>query len=197
MGRFYRIQGEHAAWVEHNFGTPRPSWQPVLGIVEELGELEEALMAQTPDEQWCAAVTDAIGDVAIYMMDLCTVQGLDFETDVWSFLAWASTTRWPPCELVSSPPSAKTLTRSWRSWSSRRRSAKRASDSACPTTRRASASRGRSCAFANISRPACPSCEWAGALERASRQEAAAASDGTQLFAVYRRERNTNRNKEQ
>jgi len=34
-------------------------------------------------------------------------------------------------------------------------------------------------------------------LERASRQEAAAACDGTELFAVYRRERNTNSDKEQ
>lgn len=83
MGRFNRIQGEHAAWVEHNFGE-HPAWQPLAGIVEELGELDEALGAHVADEQWCVDVTDAIGDVAIYMMDLCTVQGLDFETDVWS-----------------------------------------------------------------------------------------------------------------
>lgn len=36
-----QIQQEQVSWVRHNFGD-RPAWMPLLGIVEEVGELEEA-----------------------------------------------------------------------------------------------------------------------------------------------------------
>lgn len=36
-----KLQEEQKPWVKHNFGD-RPSWMPLLGAVEELGELAHA-----------------------------------------------------------------------------------------------------------------------------------------------------------
>lgn len=50
-------------WSYRNFGN-QPAWKPLLGIVEEVGELATA---PTRDE-----VLDACGDVVIYMADFCS-----------------------------------------------------------------------------------------------------------------------------
>lgn len=67
------LQEEQAPWSKKNFGD-RPSWQPLLGLVEEVGELDEALEAK--DE---AEIRDAIADITIYMADFCTALGFDLE----------------------------------------------------------------------------------------------------------------------
>jgi NTP pyrophosphatase (non-canonical NTP hydrolase) len=66
-----QLQSESATWVAHNFGD-RPAMHPFLGIVEELGELETAVVKG--DE---AEVADACADVMIFMADLCNALGLD------------------------------------------------------------------------------------------------------------------------
>jgi hypothetical protein len=68
------LQNEQEEWALHNFGY-RETWQPILGVVEELGELE---MAETLEDTY-----DAIGDVAIYLCDACTGLGLRAE-QVWA-----------------------------------------------------------------------------------------------------------------
>ncbi|HZC29942.1 MAG TPA: hypothetical protein VE261_00380 [Gaiellaceae bacterium] len=62
-----RLQREQAIWVAHNFGN-RPAYQPLLGIVEELGELAEA---KTADDK-----ADAVADVMIFMSDYCNALGI-------------------------------------------------------------------------------------------------------------------------
>jgi hypothetical protein len=63
-----QIQDEQKPWVEHNFGQ-RPSWQPLVGIVEEMGELVESISRQER--------LDAMADIVIFATDYCTSQGWD------------------------------------------------------------------------------------------------------------------------
>ena len=65
-----QIQQEQKAWVRHNFGD-RPSWQPLLGVAEELGELSHAHLKHVQgirvNENHTAKKKDAIGDLVIYL----------------------------------------------------------------------------------------------------------------------------------
>ena len=90
---FRQLQAEQAPWVKHNFGD-RPSWMPLMGIVEELGELQVAVMNDDRD-----ARADAIADTIIFMADYCTAMGWDLQA-LWE-------TRVPP--PLDSPETARRL----------------------------------------------------------------------------------------
>lgn len=84
-----RLQTEQVPWVKHNFGD-RPSWMPLLGAVEELGELAHAHLKQAQgirvSEDHDAKAKDAVADVVIYLADYCTARGYDLESlvmDTW------------------------------------------------------------------------------------------------------------------
>jgi NTP pyrophosphatase (non-canonical NTP hydrolase) len=68
------IQVEQRIWAEKNFGDV-PSWQPLLGVVEELGELAHAYLKNTQkirmEEDHKANMVDAIGDTVIFLLDFC------------------------------------------------------------------------------------------------------------------------------
>jgi len=74
------LQEKINAWGRYNFPNAQP-YQPLLGAVEELGELAHAHLKQeqgirgTPEE-WKAKKEDAIGDVIIYLLHYCVMQGL-------------------------------------------------------------------------------------------------------------------------
>lgn len=70
MKTFEEIKEELKPWVKHNFGD-RESWQPLLGIIEELSELE---FAKTVHE-----LKDAIGDTMIYVLDFCNSENISLE----------------------------------------------------------------------------------------------------------------------
>ena len=72
----FEFQKEHQAWALKNFGQ-HEAWQPLLGIIEELGEYEEARAKGDIPE-----VLDAIGDVMIFMADYCSCEGFLLETIV-------------------------------------------------------------------------------------------------------------------
>jgi NTP pyrophosphatase (non-canonical NTP hydrolase) len=84
------IQAEHAVWAQRNFGT-RPAHQPLLGAVEEIGELAHAhLKAEQgirgTEEEHRAAKKDAVADVIIFLMDYCNIEGFDMQEllgDTW------------------------------------------------------------------------------------------------------------------
>ena len=86
-----QLQDEQRPWVKHNFGD-RPAWQPLLGIVEEVGELCHAHLKHaqgirtTEDHQ--AAKVDAVGDIVVYLADYCTAEGIDLQRAV--SVVWAS-----------------------------------------------------------------------------------------------------------
>jgi NTP pyrophosphatase (non-canonical NTP hydrolase) len=77
------LQSELKPWTLHNFGE-RPSWQPLLGALEELGELAHAHLKgeqgiRGTTEEHAAAARDAIGDVVVYLADYCNARGFDMD----------------------------------------------------------------------------------------------------------------------
>lgn len=73
-----KLQREQREWALENFGDA-PAWQPLLGIVEEVGELAHAHLKQAQgirtEEDHEADAKDAIGDIIIYLVDYCTRRG--------------------------------------------------------------------------------------------------------------------------
>lgn len=77
------IQAEHAAWSKKNFPNAEP-WMPILGVIEEVGELAHAYLKRAQgirgtQEQHTENMQDAVGDVVIFLMDFCTRHGFDLE----------------------------------------------------------------------------------------------------------------------
>lgn len=93
-----QLQAQLRPWQERNF-PDRPKYQPVLGVVEEVGELAHALLKWeqairgTPDQHEAAA-KDAIGDIVVFMADVCNAYGWDFEQCVADSWAIASRRDW-------------------------------------------------------------------------------------------------------
>lgn len=70
------IQPHHQEWCERNFGT-RPPLMPYLGLVEEFGELHEALTNHGDPERRRADERDALGDCCIFALDYATKSGFN------------------------------------------------------------------------------------------------------------------------
>jgi NTP pyrophosphatase (non-canonical NTP hydrolase) len=86
-----RLQAEIAPWEKHNFGD-RPAWHPLLGVLEELGELSHAFLKRaqgirgTP-EKHAADIRDACADLIIFLCDFATTEGIDLDnavTETWA-----------------------------------------------------------------------------------------------------------------
>lgn len=75
------LQREQVEWVQRNF--PGRPWQmPLMGVSEELGELNHALLKQWQGirgshEKHEKDAMDAVGDIVIFLSDLCTARGWD------------------------------------------------------------------------------------------------------------------------
>ena len=80
--RLSAIQREVGVWAMRNFGEKSLGTNPQLGIIEEVGELAKAILKKdqgirgTPEKHDSDAV-DAIGDIAIYLMNHLNVTSLD------------------------------------------------------------------------------------------------------------------------
>ena len=83
-----QLQIEQEPWVDHNFEpgntrNPARAFKPLLGAVEEIGELAHAhlksLQGIRTDQDHTAKAKDAVGDVVIYLADYCTAMGYDFQ----------------------------------------------------------------------------------------------------------------------
>lgn len=78
-----QLQEELKPWQLHNFGN-RPSWMPLLGACEEIGELAHAHLKQaqgirgTPEEH-IAKKKDAVCDAIVFLADYCNAEGIDLE----------------------------------------------------------------------------------------------------------------------
>ena len=78
-----KIQDEVKEWTDRNFPYGE-WWQSLLGVGEEVGELNHALLKQHQgiralDEDLEDEARDAVGDIVIYLMDLCNRRGWDLE----------------------------------------------------------------------------------------------------------------------
>ena len=78
-----KMQRTVGDWATKNFGAGRPSYWPLLGVVEEVGELCHAHLkgeqGVRTNEDHLANAKDAVGDILIYMMDYCECMGFDME----------------------------------------------------------------------------------------------------------------------
>jgi len=84
------LQDDLRPWVLRNFGE-RPTWQPLLGAVEELGELAHAHLKETQGIRGTAAeheeaAKDAVADTIIYLADYCNARGWDMHRVVFDTL---------------------------------------------------------------------------------------------------------------
>lgn len=80
---FRDLQEEQREWVAHNF-PGRESWNPLLGIGEEVGELMHAHLKghqgiRGTVEEHRAKGRDAVGDILIYLADYCSAMGFDLQ----------------------------------------------------------------------------------------------------------------------
>lgn len=73
------LQAKLDHWATGNFGKDRPSYHPLLGAIEELGELAHAHLKQEQgirtNEDHEAEARDAVGDAIFYLMDYCNLRG--------------------------------------------------------------------------------------------------------------------------
>lgn len=74
------LQHDVASWAVKNFGQVQ-AWAPMLGLVEEVGEYFAARNS-LGDYSHRDEMRDALGDQAIYVLNLCEVSGLQFHLDV-------------------------------------------------------------------------------------------------------------------
>jgi len=77
-----KLQNEIRDWRRYNFPDSNPMEQ-YMGIVEELGELSHVMLKEAQgirdigDSE--AQAQDAIGDMVIFMINFCDMNGWDFE----------------------------------------------------------------------------------------------------------------------
>jgi len=74
-----KLQNEIDLWNDANFPR-KQSYQPLLGVMEEIGELSHAHLKM---EQGIRAAIqydkeDAVGDIVIYLIDYCNQNNIDF-----------------------------------------------------------------------------------------------------------------------
>ena len=89
------IQSQHARLTFKNFGWelgPERCLQPLAGVTEEAGELAHAILKLTQrirtDEPHYKEGQDAVGDIVMYLLDICTRMGWSFNDCV--DLAWST-----------------------------------------------------------------------------------------------------------
>lgn len=78
-----QLQSENKEWADKNFPSRLP-YYPLLGAVEELGELAHAHLKTLQGIRGTAAQhqadkEDAIGDILVYLADYCSQNGIDME----------------------------------------------------------------------------------------------------------------------
>ena len=80
MKQLEQLQDEQYEWSRANFG-PQDPMLPLLGIMEEVGELCHAVLKRKQNirhnEDHLANEKDAIGDIVIFMMDYCNRRGFN------------------------------------------------------------------------------------------------------------------------
>lgn len=84
------LQREVAFWTIKNFKN-RELWQPVMGVAEEAGELCHATLKMSQGirgskKKHLDEAKDAIGDVVIYLADVCNQYGFSLHEcieDTW------------------------------------------------------------------------------------------------------------------
>jgi NTP pyrophosphatase (non-canonical NTP hydrolase) len=93
------MQAEQAVWARENFGD-QPRHIAMLGIVEEIGEFVLAGAAAV-DPASNPEVRDALGDITIYLSQLCTQEGINLGEAFRGALLLADSGGHPPKLIVT------------------------------------------------------------------------------------------------
>lgn len=92
-----QLQIKAYAWTRRNFPGGKP-YQPLLGLIEELGELAHAHLKRDQgirtNEDHQAKEIDAVGDIFIYLMDYCNRNDLDLTYCILKTWAEVSQRNW-------------------------------------------------------------------------------------------------------
>ena len=94
------IQLQHGVWADTNFPQRDDSVLcAVLGVSEEVGELCHAVLKQRQlirgtHEEHDAAAKDAVGDIVLYLLHLCHLQGWDIEDIIEDTFAIVNARNW-------------------------------------------------------------------------------------------------------
>jgi NTP pyrophosphatase (non-canonical NTP hydrolase) len=76
------LQEQVAIWVAKNFDHTE-GWRPLLGVVEEVGELSHAHLKQVQgirtQEKHQEKKIDAVADIVIFLCDYCNMEGIDLQ----------------------------------------------------------------------------------------------------------------------
>lgn len=80
---FHQLQLEVGNWSINNFGH-QPSWRPLLGVQEEVGELSHAYLKRSQGirkstSDWQAEMEDAVADILIYLADFCSIECISMQ----------------------------------------------------------------------------------------------------------------------
>ena len=87
-----RLQDEVGEWSRENFGEEQPDIYPLMGAVEEVGELHHSVLKQLQgirleeEDVGEEAELDAVGDIIVYLADFCERRDLSLAEAV--ELAW-------------------------------------------------------------------------------------------------------------
>ena len=78
-----KLQNEVQLWSYANFGI-HPNWHPLLGVVEEVGELSHAVLKQEQGirgtyEEHQLEIRDSVGDLVIFLADFCASREISLE----------------------------------------------------------------------------------------------------------------------
>lgn len=84
---FQALQDQVTVWSNENFGN-QPSYRPLLGLVEEVGELSHAHLKAEQGirdtiEKLFAKKENAIGDIFVYGADYCAREGINLAQAIW------------------------------------------------------------------------------------------------------------------
>jgi NTP pyrophosphatase (non-canonical NTP hydrolase) len=94
IATFQELQAEQAPWAARNFGDV-PAWQPLLGMIEEVGELfEVCTRVDEEDERYEVDAKDAIADLIIFSVDFANRMDLVLpspRSEEWSPKQWVDT----------------------------------------------------------------------------------------------------------
>jgi len=91
------LQSNAKTWADHNFPKAEP-WEPLVGAMEELGELSHAHLKEHQniriETNYLLDKEDAVGDIIVYLADYCNRNGLDLASCVSSAWKTASSRDW-------------------------------------------------------------------------------------------------------
>lgn len=108
MLTFQQLQAEVGTWAQRNFGDT-PAYRPLLGAVEEVGELAHAHLKAEQGirgtaEEHEAAGKDAVGDIIIYLADYCGRRNWDMQQIVETVWAQVGKRNWTKNKTTGETP---------------------------------------------------------------------------------------------